>query len=120
MQNLIVHLANVRTDFEVAEDLAELGDTLNDQSTDSLWNYMSAGNILITSWGLRLLVGFPVVRKQLLCCREHELFLMLIVKADQNDLELLEKSSSNDSLSWQDMLKMLTAAFQSLLKEARC
>ena len=36
MQNLIVHLANVRTDFEVAEDLAELGDTLNDQSTDSL------------------------------------------------------------------------------------
>ena len=45
---------------------------------------------------------------------------MLIVKADQNDLELLEKSSANDSLSRQDMLKVLTAALQSLLKEARC
>ena len=42
---------------------------------------------------------------------------MLVIEANEYELDLVEKAPPNDSLSWQDVLEVLAVSFKCLLEE---
>ena len=55
---------------------------------------------------------------QPVCRLKQKLFVMLVVKTDQDHLDLLEESSTHNNLRRKYVLKVLTVVFKRLFKEA--
>lgn len=64
MQDLIVHLADVRSDLKVAKDFAELSNAFDDEGSNSLrHNVISTNVVVVIACALGLLVRCPMVGK---------------------------------------------------------
>lgn len=103
-----IHCAHVCPQLEVREDLDELVEVLGEQLEHALVGQLVA---------LLRLFLVPQHSLNLLHSQEHDLRLVLIEEANQEELELLEESAPDDRLRGQKVLKVLHILLKSLLEE---
>ena len=98
--HLTVHCSHVSPDLQVGEYFPKFAEVSTDKSEDSIADHICSG-LRFLSWVLFALDDFVC---QAISSFKNDHILVLVIQADQNQLNLLKEPSSHYCLSRQDIL----------------